>query len=113
MAKLIKKEEANLVWSDDGSHLKKKEKKEEAFDPKETLLRLRIEKKGRGGKSVTVIYELPNAPTYFKKLAKKLKAKCGTGGSFKGDSIEIQGERKEDVTNFLKAEGFQVKVSGG
>lgn len=113
MAKLIKKEEPNIVWSDDGSHLKPKKKAEEAFTAEETLLRVRIEKKGRGGKSVTVVYELPDNAPYFKKLTKKLKAKCATGGSFKGDSIEIQGERVDVVVKLLQEEGFKVKISGG
>lgn len=113
MAKLGKKEEPNIVWADDGSHLKPKKKIEEKFEASETQLRVRVEKKGRGGKSVTVVYELPDNPTYFKKLAKKLKNKCATGGSFKGDSIEIQGDRREDVSRLLKGEGFQVKISGG
>ena len=113
MAKLIKKEEPTLLWSDDGSHLKPKTKVEEPVVPDQTQLRVRIEKKGRGGKSVTVVYELPDNPTYFKNLTKKLKAKCATGGSFKGDSIEIQGERKEQVVALLQQEGFKVKVSGG
>lgn len=113
MAKLVKKEEPNLVWSDDGSHLKKKKKAPEEFEAKDTLLRVRTEKKGRGGKSVTVIYELPDNAAYFKKLTKKLKATCATGGSFKGDSIEIQGERAKTVAQILEEEGFQVKISGG
>lgn len=113
MAKLVKKEEPTLLWSDDGSHLKKKKKAEVAFDPKDTLLRIRTEKKGRGGKSVTVIYQLPDNPTYFKKLSKRLKSRCATGGSYKGDSIEIQGEVAKIVEQLLKEEGFQVKISGG
>lgn len=117
MAKIPKsklnKEEPNIVWSDDGSHLKPKKKAEESFEPAETLLRVRLEKKGRGGKTVTVVYELPDNASYFKKLTKKLKNKCGTGGSFKGDSIEIQGDRRDDVVGELKKEGFQVKISGG
>lgn len=111
--KIIKREEPTILWAEDGSHLEKKKKVEESFEPSETLLRVRIEKKGRGGKSVTVVYELPDNPTFFKKLAKKLKNKCATGGSFKGDSIEIQGDRRDDVVSFLEAEGFKVKLSGG
>lgn len=113
MPKIVKKEEANIVWSDDGSHLKPKKKVVEEVIPAETTLRIRLEKKGRGGKSVTVVYELPQNEAFFKKLTKKLKGKLGTGGSFKGDSIEIQGDRKQDVAAFLESEGFKIKFSGG
>lgn len=118
MAKLIKKEEPNIVWADDASgsnkDQRKKKKSSNAVDvvPSETLLRVRLEKKGRGGKTVTVIYELPENEAYFKKLSKMLKNKCGTGGSFKGDSIEIQGDNKMKVVELLEKEGFQVKISG-
>ncbi len=115
MAKLIKKEEPNLVWSD-GQDLRKtknKNKSETPIVPGEVTLRVRLEKKNRGGKTVTVIYELPDNEKYFKKLTKKLKAKCGCGGSFKGESIEIQGDRKEDIIKILEGEGFKAISSGG
>ena len=123
MAKISKKkladEEPNIVWADDGQgggkDLRKEKKKTSSVEvvPSDTLLRVRLEKKGRGGKTVTVIYELPQNEVYFKKLSKKIKNKCGTGGSFKGDSIEIQGDNKIKVVEILESEGFQVKVSGG
>ncbi len=123
MAKISKKklsdEEPNIVWADDGQgggkDLRKKKKKSASVDivPSDTLLRVRLEKKARGGKTVTVIYELPENEAFFKKLTKKIKNKCGTGGSFKGESIEIQGDNKTKVVDILESEGFQVKVSGG
>ena len=115
MAKLIKKEEPNLVWSD-GSDLRKKKSskaQETPIVPSEVTLRIRLEKKNRGGKTVTVIYDYPQNDTYFKKLAKKLKASCGCGGSFKGDSIEIQGDRRQDVAKLLEDLKFKVIFSGG
>ena len=47
--------------------------------PVETQLRLRLEKKGRGGKTVTVVFDLPPHPDYSFRLIKKLKAHCGAG----------------------------------
>lgn len=104
----------DIIYSSDGSgvNLVKKNKKKPVYkdiNPGETILKLRMEKKGRGGKTVTVVYELPENPDYFKKLAKKLKSFCGTGGNFKNGQIEIQGEQRDKVRTFLEKEGFTVK----
>lgn len=118
MAKLIKKEEANIVWTDDPTEMERqknrgKKQKIEVI-PSEYTLSVRPEKKGRGGKTVTVIYDFPlGGEDYFKKLAKKLKRECGTGGTFKGDSIEVQGDHIEKVQSFLLTQGFRVKITGG
>lgn len=119
MAKIKKKEDVSLLWSDDGhgrNHLpknKKSVKEDQQFDPKTTTVRMRLEKKGRGGKVVTLIYELPDNQSYFKKLSKELKNKCGSGGSYKDGAIEIQGERLSQVKALLEEKGFKVIVSGG
>ena len=61
--------------------------------------RIRLDKSGRKGKVVTLIEELPRNETYLKELAKKLKIKAGSGGTFYFDKdfgvIEIQGDHKE------------------
>ncbi len=53
---------------------------------------MRLDKKERGGKAVTVVFDLPTHPDYFIPLVKKLKAHCGTGGALKEGQIEIQGD---------------------
>ena len=112
-------EENEIVYSSDGSgknlvgKKRKKGKKTEKnlveINPQETCLKLRIEKKGRGGKAVTVIYELPDNPQYFKKLLKELKNFCGTGGSQKESTLEIQGDQRDKIREFLLKKGFQTK----
>ena len=57
----------DIIYSSDGSgvNLVKKNKKKPVYedvDPSKTILKLRIEKKGRGGKAVSVVYELPENP---------------------------------------------------
>ena len=103
----------DIIYSSDGSgkNIAKKKKKASYVDivPSETTLKLRIEKKGRGGKSVTVVFELPENPEYFKKLSKSLKSLCGTGGSFKDNQIEIQGDQREKIRPHLEKLGFIVK----
>lgn len=103
-----------ILYSSDGSgkNLILDEKpviKVEEVIPKSTTLKLRIEKNGRGGKTVSVIYNLPNNPEYFKDLAKKLKNHCGSGGSFQDETIEVQGDHLVKIRAFLEKLGFIVK----
>ena len=46
-------------------------------------------------------------------LAKKLKGLCGTGGAFKNNMIEIQGDHREKIKTHLEKLGFKVKLAGG
>jgi translation initiation factor 1 len=84
-------------------------------DPKsyKFVAMLRIEKQGRGGKSVTVIDRLPKNEVFLKELTQKLKKKCGSGGTYLMDGkdgvIEIQGEKKELVKELLAKEGISSK----
>lgn len=114
MAKLIKREEVNIVWSEDGSHLNKEVKDHSVqIIPSEIDLRIELQKNKRGGKTVSVIKDIPHNPKYFQKLTKKLKNKLGTGGSLKEDCIEIQGDHREKIRDFLSDLGFKAKLSGG
>ncbi|MCD4814067.1 translation initiation factor [bacterium] len=71
---------------------------------------LRIEKKGRGGKSVTIIERLALSDDALKKVCKEFKQKCGTGGTVKDHHIEIQGDFREKLRPLLVLKGY--KVSG-
>lgn len=113
MAKMIKKEEPNIVYSSDGSHKKAKKVVYQDIVPSEHILKIRLETNKRAGKAVSVVFELPENPEYFKKLAKKLKASCGTGGSFKENTIEVQGDHREKLKELLEVKGFGVKLAGG
>lgn len=74
---------------------------------------LRIEKQGRGGKTVTVIDRLPKQELFLKDLCKELKSKCGSGGTYittgMDGVIEIQGDHREKIRSLLSAKGVQVK----
>jgi translation initiation factor 1 len=74
---------------------------------------LRIEKQGRGGKTVTVIDRLPKNELFLKNLTTTLKKKCGSGGTYLMDGkdgvIEIQGDKREIVRAALIKEGIQSK----
>ena len=69
--------------------------------------------KGRQGKGVTVIAGIPLDREGLLRLAKELKSKCGSGGTVKEGSIEIQGEHRDLLVAELKKRGYPAKRSGG
>ncbi len=73
----------------------------------------KLERKGRGGKVVTIIEGFVGNNDDLKDLAKMLKNKCGTGGSAKDGEIVMQGDIRNKVVDILQKEGFKVKKSGG
>jgi len=77
------------------------------------IVRISIEKKGRKGKSVTLITGIPLPPADMKKLARQLKNTCGAGGAVKGGVIEIQGDHRQKVIEQLKKAKYNVKLAGG
>ena len=73
------------------------------------MAKLRVEKKGRGGKTVTVVYDLPRNAAFLKELSQELKRACGTGGAVGDGSVELQGDLRERVRAALSSKGFVVK----
>jgi translation initiation factor 1 len=70
---------------------------------------LRLEKKGRGGKSVTVVADLPRNDAFLAALATELKRACGTGGTAADGAVEIQGDQREKLRPLLAAKGWTVR----
>ena len=77
------------------------------------IVRVGRETKGRKGKAVTTITGLPLEGSELKALAKKLKARCGTGGTIKDGVIEIQGDHRDVLVGELEKLGYKVRRSGG
>jgi len=77
------------------------------------IVRVMRETKGRGGKSVSVIVGLALAPAEMEKLCTQLKKRCGTGGTTKDGTIEIQGEHRDTLVAELIKLGYTVKKAGG
>jgi translation initiation factor 1 len=78
---------------------------------KDSIVRLHRDRKGRGGKTVTVITGLPVGQ--LETLVRELKRLCGTGGTVRGDTLEIQGDHRDRLLPALQARGFTVKIAGG
>lgn len=105
-------DEPKLVFSTSGMPAKSTAKTG-PVDPHSVTAVMRIEKGGRGGKTVTVIDKLPAQEDFLRSLAAELKGKCGTGGTYALDSqvgrVEIQGDKREQLRSLLAKKGYRVK----
>jgi translation initiation factor 1 len=72
-------------------------------------LRLRIERQGRAGKTVTVVEGFTREKRLMEKLSSEMKHALATGGSFKERTIYLQGDVREKVRALLVERGFKVK----
>ncbi len=77
--------------------------------PDRVTARLRLESKGRGGKSVTVVDGLPRNTAFVEELLRALKRSLGTGGTARDGALELQGDRRDALRTLLAARGFTVK----
>src|SRR3954468_5915692 len=68
-----------------------------------------LDRKGRGGKTVSVIKQVMSLPAGKEALLKLLKTKLGTGGAIKDGDIEIQGDHRDAILAILKELGYQAK----
>ncbi|MGI9280409.1 MAG: stress response translation initiation inhibitor YciH [Endozoicomonas sp.] len=100
-----------LVYSTDLGRIKEEKAKEDTVG--DGNVRVRPEKKGRGGKVVTVISGLPLTGNDLKAYAKTLKKRCGGGGAVKDGTIELQGDHVDVMVDVLKKAGYDAKRSGG
>lgn len=81
--------------------------------PRQQTARIQRERKGRGGKTVTVVSGLQLTPEDLAALAKRLKAVCGSGGTVKDGQIEVQGDHRERIAAELQSQGYKTKLVGG
>ena len=102
------KDRLNVVYSTnpDFQYESNEEEEQETLPKNKQKLRVSMEKKGRGGKTVTLIRGFIGTEDDLKDLGKLLKTKCGVGGSVKDEEIIIQGDFKQRIIDLLKAEGY-------
>ena len=108
-----KKNRVNVVYSTNPHFDFEEPSDDEISIPfNEQKLYISIDRKNRGGKSVTLIEEFRGPDEEAKELAKKLKQLCGVGGGYKNKEIYIQGNQRDKVSKFLQNLGASVKLKG-
>ena len=104
---------SRLVYSSERGRIDEEKKKQATAATGDGIARVRREKKGRGGKTVTTISGLLHADDALKELAAALKRLCATGGSIKNGIIEIQGDNADKIVEALEKQGHKAKRAGG
>jgi len=100
------------VYSTDGGDRRREAREERpAVVPGDGVVRVSREKTGRRGKTVTVVRGLP--PGVLDATASELKRHCGTGGTAKDGTVELQGDHREKTAALLRSRGHTVKLAGG
>ncbi|MBD1911961.1 MULTISPECIES: translation initiation factor [unclassified Leptolyngbya] len=102
-----------VVWQEFGEPNAAMQRAVPDLPPNQQSLRVQTTRKGKGGKTVTVISGFQSSPETLAKLLKQLKAQCGTGGTVKDDTLEIQGDHRQKLVQLLTQLGYPTKQSGG
>jgi translation initiation factor 1 len=108
------KRRVGVVFSTDPGFQYDKEQEEssESVPPEQQHLQVQMDRKKRKGKTVTLVTGFQGPGDELRELGKRLKIKCGAGGSVKDREIVIQGDHRDLVMEILRNEGFHVKKKG-
>ena len=74
---------------------------------------MRLETKGRGGKAVTVLFNLPFDEARARAIMKELQSALGSGATLKDSTIEFQGDRRERIEAYFAAHDLKIVPAGG
>lgn len=109
------KDRLGVVFSTnpDFDYNKDEQEEQDTLSANQQDLRVLLDRKKRKGKAVTLVTGFVGSENDLKELGKKLKSKCGVGGTVKDGEILIQGDFCSRIIELLKADGYKVKRSGG
>ena len=93
----------------DFAYQEEEDQEQETLEPSRQNLIVNIDRKGRGGKQVTLVTGFVGTADDLAELGRTLKVKCGVGGSAKDGEITIQGDFRDRVVTLLKEMGYKAK----
>ena len=107
MAKKKLYNKTGIVYSTSSDFdFEKEEENVESLPPNEQLLKMILDKKHRGGKTVSIVKGFVMKEEEIEGLAKQLKSFCGSGGSAKDNEIIIQGDHRDKIVQWLVKNGY-------
>ena len=104
-----------MVYSTDPDYHFETAREEEPapLPPAQQELRVWLDRKQRGGKTVTLVKGFVGSDADLGELARLLKTRCGVGGAAKDGEIIIQGDHRDRVVEILAKAGYKCKKAGG
>lgn len=102
-----------VVYSEFGSSPTPEESIPEDLPPQQQQVRIQASRAGRKGKTVTIVTGLHLNLDSLNSLLKQLKNQCGSGGTLKENTIEIQGDHAQKLLQIMTTLGYKAKISGG
>ena len=108
------KERLGMVYSTnpDFEYTTTQEEQATTLPPQQQNLRVWLDRKHRGGKTVTLVKGFVGSDDDLTELGRMLKSKCGVGGSAKDGEIIIQGDHRDRVVDLLTNAGYKCKKAG-
>ncbi len=106
----------NIVYSTDSGRIRPRPDEKSSGEPNrksDGIVRIMRDRKQRGGKTVTMITGVLASEQALTTLAQQLKKLCGSGGTIKDGTIEIQGDHCDKIQAKLTEMGYKVKRAGG
>lgn len=106
-------QESKLVYSTTDQRDTRKSPAQSGFVKGSGPLKIRLETQGRGGKSVTVLFNLPFEENEAKEVKSLLAQKLGCGATLKNSTIELRGDFREQVIAWAQSRGIKCVKAGG
>lgn len=102
-----------IVYSEFGTSPTPEEELPTDIPPQQQQVRIQASRSGRKGKTVTIVTGLQLSPESLNTLLKQLKNQCGSGGTIKDNTLEIQGDQTQKLLQIMTTLGYKAKISGG